>query len=123
MVTVKVIIGAGIFAAKKDPSRFLWPGVMMAGALLLGAFLIVLIDKWRKLYASRSARSSSDELAEYRELYEAGELTKEEFDRLRLQLGGRILNESQQQSEPEQRPDSEGSEKPEPPSTPPDKPD
>jgi len=57
--------------------------------LLIGAAVIALVKKWRQQPESVSM-SPSDQLAEYRSLYDRGVMSKEEFDRLRDLLGGQL---------------------------------
>ncbi len=57
--------------------------------LLLGAVVVSLAKRWRK--ASKPLGPTPDEeLSQFREMYERGELTREEFHRLKEVLGGRI---------------------------------
>jgi len=64
----------------------------LIGALLVGAGVIYFVDRWRKK-AERTQSPAEDELTHYRVLYERGELSPEEFDRLKLLLGGRLRKE------------------------------
>lgn len=65
------------------------PLLYLAGALLLGAFAVVLAARWRKNSTALNL-SASDELARYRLLYEQGAISKEEFEKLRGLLGGEL---------------------------------
>ena len=67
-----------------DP-RVLIATAMLSGALLLGALVIALVDRWRKRQTNVVAETR-DQLALYRALYERGELSKEEFERIRDEL-------------------------------------
>ncbi len=75
--------GLGLWAA---PPRadFLWPILLLVGAMLVGAVIILWVDRWRK----RAARASrpEDELPSFQSLYEKGELSREEFAKIRLRL-------------------------------------
>jgi hypothetical protein len=74
-----------------DP-RLLWATLGLIGCLLLGALIIWWVDRWRK--RSREAEDSSgDQLAHFRELYEQGNLSAEEFERIRGLLGKRLRQE------------------------------
>jgi hypothetical protein len=57
--------------------------------LLIGAAVIALVKRWRQRTESVSM-SPSEQLAQYRSLYERGVMSKEEFDRLRALLGGQL---------------------------------
>ena len=68
---------------------FLLPGLYLAGALLLGALAIAVVARWRR--QPRADRMSpSDQLAQFRSLYDKGALSREEFDRLRGLLGEQL---------------------------------
>jgi hypothetical protein len=62
----------------------------LAGALLVGAMIIMAVQYWLRRRDSRKL-SPSDELSHYRSLYEQGIISKEEFDQLRSVLGGELL--------------------------------
>src|SRR5262249_44812424 len=53
----------------------------LAVALLLAAVVLKLIDRWRKRPVSDSL-TPGDQLAQFRELYEQGHLSTEEFERI-----------------------------------------
>ena len=76
-----------VFAAKFSflDRRVLILTASLAGALLVGAILIALVDRWRKRAANETF-STHDQLASFRLLYERGEMTQEEYDRVRQQL-------------------------------------
>ncbi|HZT82116.1 MAG TPA: SHOCT domain-containing protein [Gemmataceae bacterium] len=75
----------------RDP-RFLWTTLALAGALFLGALVILWVDRWRK-QPVEDRLTPSDQLAQFRSLYERGELSAEEFERLRAHLGGQLRKE------------------------------
>jgi hypothetical protein len=77
---------------KWNDSEVLWAALPLIGALLVGAGVIYFVDRWRKK-ADRTQAPAEDELTHYRVLYERGELSPEEFDRLKLLLGGRLRKE------------------------------
>ena len=74
-----------------DP-RLLWATLALAGVVLLGAILITLADRWRKRPAEPPC-TTDDQLAEFRSLYERGELSQEEFERIRATLSERLRQE------------------------------
>ena len=61
----------------------LWPSPCWSAALV-----IALVRRW--LRKGDSSPSASDQLSQYRELYRRGEISQEEFDRLRAVLGGEL---------------------------------
>ena len=67
----------------------LFYGTCLAVALLLAALVIELVRRWAR--KRDETPSASDQLAQYRALYRRGEISQEEFDRLRAVLGGEIL--------------------------------
>jgi Short C-terminal domain len=76
--------------APEGPGQFLYPGLYLVGALLLGAAVIAVVGRWRQRSAVESP-SASDQLAQFRALYDKGEISREEFERLRAHLGGQLL--------------------------------
>ena len=75
----------------RDP-RVLIPTLMLAGALFLGAMILALVSRWRKRQENETL-TTHDQLAQFRVLYERGELSAEEFDRVRRKLLARLKHE------------------------------
>lgn len=67
-----------------DPQVLIATG-LLAGTLFVGAIAIALIDRWRKRLQNETF-SKHEQLASFRMLYERGELSAEEFERVRTQL-------------------------------------
>jgi len=67
----------------------LLPGLYLAGALLLGAVVVAVVARWRRLTRKMQC-SASDQLAHFRSLYERGAISEEEFNQLRAVLGGEL---------------------------------
>jgi hypothetical protein len=89
MWAVAVLAQAG--RADKDPFRqpeVIWGTAGLALALLLGALVIWLVDRWRK--QSAKTTNSAEELTDFRGMYERGEITEEEYGRLRTRVSGRM---------------------------------
>jgi hypothetical protein len=104
-------------SVKWSDAEVLWAVLPLIGALVLGAAVIYVVDRWRKK-SERKPSSAEDELTQYRVLYERGELSQEEFDRLKSLLHGRLrkeLNLPQAAAPKEVKPAEQGS--PEPPAT------
>jgi hypothetical protein len=77
--------------ADKDPFRqpeVIWGTAGLAVALLVGAFVIWIVDRWRK--RSTQTTDTASELTEFREMYERGEITEEEYAKLRTRVAGRV---------------------------------
>jgi hypothetical protein len=62
----------------------------LVAALLAAAFIIALVQRWRRRNDAKEDVSPTAQLAHFRSLYEAGSISAEEFERLRSVLGGRI---------------------------------
>jgi hypothetical protein len=76
-----------------DPQILIY-SLIFISILLVGALVIAVVQRWRQLGSRGSCSiSASDQLAQYRELYEEGEISAEEFQRLRALLGGKIRQE------------------------------
>lgn len=67
-----------------DPRILILMG-LLTGALLLGALVIALVDRWRKK-KEPELRTTHDQLASFRAAFERGEMSKDEFDRVRAEL-------------------------------------
>ncbi len=70
--------------------QLLVAGLCLAAALLVGAVLLALLNKWRRGRNTPEDLSPSAQLAQFRSLYEAGTISQEEFERLRNLLGGQM---------------------------------
>jgi hypothetical protein len=70
-------------------SPLFWTSLSLVGVLLLGALIIAIVDRWRKRPVQTTA-PPGEQLSQFRSLYERGELSQEEFDRIRARLGGRL---------------------------------
>jgi hypothetical protein len=74
-----------------DP-RFLVAALALVGIILLGALIIAWLDRWRKRSGPQPF-NANDQLAHFRELYEQGELSQEEFERIRVRLTAQLRQE------------------------------
>jgi hypothetical protein len=71
----------------------LWiTALAVIGAILLGAAVLAWVDRWRKR-TDQDRLSANDQMAHFRQLYERGEISPEEFTRIRALLGERIKQE------------------------------
>jgi hypothetical protein len=80
---------------------FLGYTLLFVGAILAGALVIVWLDRWRKRQSTQGM-TTGDQLTHFRELYERGELSPEEFARVRDLLGTRLRQEMQVPAPPAQ---------------------
>lgn len=76
----------------------LWAVLPLIGILILGAFALLIAERWRKR-EPEITRDTEEQLTEFRQLLDRGELTQEEYDRIRHRLGERLLRKH-----PENRP-------------------
>jgi hypothetical protein len=73
-----------------DP-RVLGLTALLAGTILVGAVIISWVDRWRKRQMADD--QPVEQLTHFRSLYESGELTKAEYDRIRSQVAERVRGE------------------------------
>jgi hypothetical protein len=85
-MTVRWPAAAGL--SLLDP-RLLWATIALVAALLIGAAVIAWADRWRKK-VDRSVLSPGEQLAAFRLSYERGELSQEEYERIRARLAPKI---------------------------------
>jgi hypothetical protein len=75
----------------RDPFRepeVIWGTIGLMVALLVGAFFVWLVDRWRKKSAVGS--DAKEELTDFRAMYESGEITEDEYVRLRDRVSERV---------------------------------
>ena len=71
--------------------ELLWAALPLIGILLVAALVIYFVDRWRKRAAAAQEEAEcSDQLSHFRSLYERGEMSQEEYDRVRLLLAGQM---------------------------------
>jgi type VI protein secretion system component VasK len=88
------MIGPGTVLLARMDWRIVWASLGLVGVLIVGAVVIGMVERWRK--RSASARlSAGDQLSHFRELYDQGVLTKEEFEQIRAQLAEKLREELQ----------------------------
>ena len=73
----------------KEQRLFLWVSVLV-GVLLVGAAFIARVDRWRKRQMDDADDDAPDQLSSFRDLYERGELSKEEYDRVLRRVAERV---------------------------------
>ncbi len=89
----QAIANVSLAAGKEfwDP-RLLWLTLVLVAIILLGVVVIVCLDRWRK-NADAEPLNATDQLAYYQELYDQGEISQKEFERIR----DRLLSQQLQQ--------------------------
>lgn len=81
----------------------LWALLPLIVVLLLAAWAISLVRRWRQEEQPVSL-SAGEQLSHFRELYEQGELDEEEYQRIRGKLGARIRQEMNVPADPKAGP-------------------
>lgn len=79
---------------REDPLRspeVIWGVAGITVALLVGAVVIYVVDQWRKRTAAGpTSADASDALTNYRVMYENGEITEEEYTKLRDKVAAKV---------------------------------
>jgi hypothetical protein len=99
MVVAWSIVGDSQFT-RELPLSLLGGTVLLMGALALAAITIVYIGRWVK----RPKAQTSDDLTYYRLLYEQGEFSREEYERIRAKLAQRLRRELDLPAPPSEAP-------------------
>lgn len=83
----------GFFIARPQilNERLLWAIGGLVAALLVGAFLLSMVERWRKRQLSDEV-VNLDPLSDFRRMYERGELSKEEYENIRAKLARRYYD-------------------------------
>ncbi len=87
-----LLVFGDVAPAKNDPFRqpeVMWGTAGLVVALLVGAFVLHLVDRWRKKNAAATV-NPADELTDFRQMFERGEITEEEYTRLRNRVAQRM---------------------------------
>jgi hypothetical protein len=71
-----------------DP-QLLWATFALVATLLLGAVVFAWLDRWRKRPA-HVGTSPGELLAEFRSSYDRGEMSQEEYERVRAKLAPKL---------------------------------
>ena len=77
-----------------ESSEFLLAGLILAAALVLLAIILAWLKRWRKK-ATTQTWNANEQLAHFRELYERGELSQAEFERIRQRMTHSLRQEWQ----------------------------
>jgi hypothetical protein len=87
------LAGQGVLLAQRAFKwQFFWATLALVAALLAGAAIIAMLERWRK--RSKADRlSAGDQLSHFREPYQQGTLSKDEFDQIRARLAGEVRQE------------------------------
>jgi hypothetical protein len=90
-------LSVGLFAVDRDDPmsrpEIIWGTLGLTAALLVGAGVIYMVDKWRKRSAEGS-RDDTESLTSFRAMYEAGEITEAEYAELKRRLAEKVKKSS-----------------------------
>lgn len=84
-----------------ENTQLLWATVALVAALLIAAFLLAWANRWRRNY-TRPPMSAGEQLTAFRLSYERGEMSEEEFKRIKEQLTPKMRKEFDQRAGPGQ---------------------
>jgi hypothetical protein len=87
-------------AVSKWGPRAFWLSLALVGVIALGAIVVAILDRWRKLPPEEKL-SANEQLAHFRELYEDGEISQGEYDRIRNTLEKQLREEANLPPRPE----------------------
>lgn len=82
--------------ALRDPAdlisnpEFLWLVGALIGTLLFGALVLSWIERWRKRQLADAPANDLEQIGNYRQMFERGELSKEEYDRIKAKEAHRL---------------------------------
>jgi hypothetical protein len=85
---------------KPDPLRepeVIWGTAGIALALLVGAFVIWMVDRWRK--QATAPINATEELSDFRGMLQRGEITEDEYAKLRTGVAKRVKDAAQKPTE------------------------
>jgi hypothetical protein len=89
--------------------------LLLVGAVLLAALILVLIKRWNNESAPRD--TAHDQLAHFRDMFQHGEISKEEYQRVHSLLATKIRAEEAAAAPPPAAPDATKPASSEPPAT------
>jgi len=81
-----------LWGLTKEQNLILATGALV-GVLLVGGVIMARIDRWRKRQME-DADDSTGHVGSFREMYERGELSKEEYDRVLRRMAERITGKT-----------------------------
>jgi hypothetical protein len=100
-----------------DP-QLLWATFALIATLLLGALIFAWLDRWRKR-TTEGTLSPGEQLAAFRSSYDRGEMSQEEYERVRAKLAPQVRREHDLPPVQSQDPAGRGRQRPEGGSPPP----
>jgi hypothetical protein len=85
-----------------DP-QLLWAMVALVATLLLGALIFAWLDRWRRR-GDRDTLTPVDQLTAFRQSYDRGELSQQEYERIRAKLAPKVRQQVNLPPKPEPKP-------------------
>jgi hypothetical protein len=73
-----------------DRPELLYATLAIAGALFAGGIVLYLVDRWRKRGGGPDAAEAAAEMTGFRGMLERGEITEEEYARLRSKAAAKM---------------------------------
>ena len=114
-----LLADAGAPVVREDPLRspeVIWGVAALVVSLLIGAVVIYAVDQWRKR-AERgpTAADATGALTTYRAMYESGEITEEEYTKLRDKVAAKVKTPAAPKGDPTRPAPPDGASEPPPP--------
>jgi hypothetical protein len=72
------------------PIALLWAIIVLIAVVLVAAGVIIMISRWVKRRNTAATDAYGDDRASFKVLYERGELTQEEYDKIRARLSQKL---------------------------------
>jgi uncharacterized membrane protein len=79
----------GVQAMVKDTGFVVW-SLVLSGLLLIAALIFFFFDRWRKRPVGQSARELSLSLNSFKDLYDNGEITEAEYERIKAKWAAKL---------------------------------
>lgn len=73
----------------KNQDFIVW-SLVFAGVLLVAAVVFMFFDRWRKRPTGETARDESLSLSSFKEMYENGELTEAEYEKIKAKWAAKV---------------------------------
>jgi hypothetical protein len=90
MVSTCLLAQARAAGSPWDRPELIYASLAIAGVLLAGGVVIWVVDRWRKRGLAPAADAAVAELTDFRGMLDRGEITAEEYNRLRQKVAGRV---------------------------------
>ncbi|MFL5329604.1 MAG: hypothetical protein ACJ8C4_11890 [Gemmataceae bacterium] len=108
-LAIGILLAADPPPAKADANRELFfTGMLLVGALLILALVVAVAQRWYRRMTTE--QSSAESLGSFRQSFERGELTEEEYKRILNRMGGAKLRSPARPSTPTHNPEPPPSE-------------